>query len=99
MVGIVTGDTYISRRVFPQHYLRIVKGYAVSVEILEQLKYNQVTKIQIVEHKGDVITTYEGTTKQFLSGREVKFYDAQRGVPVSEMKMLKKEDPKQKTLG
>jgi len=50
-VGMIRGNSYVTRRNYYDHFFRKYNGYAISKRILNMLKKHGVTKIVIIEEK------------------------------------------------
>lgn len=91
-VGHLDKDTYITSRNNARHYFRKGKGYPISDDVLKKLKVAKCKKVVVVEYLANKKTNrYTVPLQKYLDAElfQYKDYDAQRCVPLSEMKKLK----------
>lgn len=89
IVGEVRGDEYVTIRNYRKHYLRIARGYPISVSILKQLKEMGINKIRIIEKFSK--KEYTTTVDKYIEGELFQFrgYDAQKVITLDFAKCLR----------
>lgn len=92
-VGKIRDNTYFTERKKKEHFYRKLRGYPISLAILEKLQERgNIENIVIIEKlESGVENKYICRLRLYLSGKKIQHegYDAQLVVPLSKLKPLR----------